>query len=318
MPMPVTTRMLSMALEELTANIDKHYARDVHTTDGAVRRFHYKLKNIIGRGTFGLVSRIESADGRSLALKTVYQETRFCNREVDILLDIRHPNIVALESYFYTMRTPRGQFLHLCMEYVPTVLEDLIARGPLDMAVLRHLYRQALRGLAYLHGLKICHRDIKPANILVDDGWNLKICDFGSAKYIESGTPNITYICSRYYRAPENLLGCPRYGTKMDVWALALVFVEFRYPRPLFKGASVEEMVGLILGTVETDERAFRFYGYAPGYIPRPAGLRNVLSAYIQTDGLLEALEASLQFDFRYRASAVELLARPFFAGAPE
>ena len=61
---------------------------------------------------------------------------------------------------------------------------------------------QMLRGLVYLHDRKICHRDLKPQNMLVTNK-RLVICDFGSAKILKPNEQNISYICSRCYRAPE-------------------------------------------------------------------------------------------------------------------
>ena len=68
---------------------------------------------------------------------------------------------------------------------------------------------QVLSGMAYLHSQGVCHRDIKPQNLLVHPETHmLKLCDFGSAKILVKGEPNVSYICSRYYRAPELLLRC--------------------------------------------------------------------------------------------------------------
>merc|ERR1712070_944209 len=69
---------------------------------------------------------------------------------------------------------------------------------------------QLFRSLAYIHSQGICHRDIKPQNLLLDpQSGILKLCDFGSAKILIEGEPNVSYICSRYYRAPELMLGQP-------------------------------------------------------------------------------------------------------------
>jgi serine/threonine protein kinase len=71
---------------------------------------------------------------------------------------------------------------------------------------------QMMRSLAYIHALGICHRDIKPQNLLVDpESGVLKLCDFGSAKQLVRGEPNVSYICSRYYRAPELIFGATDY-----------------------------------------------------------------------------------------------------------
>jgi len=70
------------------------------------------------------------------------------------------------------------------------------------------------RALAYLHETNICHRDIKPHNLLIDGKKGvLKFIDFGSAKQLVEGEPNVSYICSRYYRAPELIFGATHYTT---------------------------------------------------------------------------------------------------------
>jgi glycogen synthase kinase 3 beta len=70
------------------------------------------------------------------------------------------------------------------------------------------------RALAYLHETNICHRDIKPQNVLINgDLGVLKVIDFGSAKQLVAGEPNVSYICSRYYRAPELIFGATQYTT---------------------------------------------------------------------------------------------------------
>ena len=109
------------------------------------------------------------------------------------------------------------------------------------------------RALLYLQGVGICHRDIKPQNILVDtQTLDLKVCDFGSAKKLIKGEPNVAYICSRYYRAPELIFGADQYTVSIDVWSMACVIAEMVLGEPLFPGESaVDQLVEIIkvLGT---------------------------------------------------------------------
>lgn len=95
---------------------------------------------------------------------------------------------------------------------------------------------QLFRSLAYIHSLGVCHRDIKPQNLLLDpETAVLKLCDFGSAKQLFPGEPNVSYICSRYYRAPELIFGAINYTTKIGKFA-QLFFVFFaRIANPMIK-----------------------------------------------------------------------------------
>lgn len=99
----------------------------------------------------------------------------------------------------------------------------------------------------------ICHRDIKPQNLLVDTSSSvLKLCDFGSAKILVHGEPNVAYICSRYYRAPELIFGATTYTTAIDVWSTGCVLAELLLGAPMFPGASgMDQLVEIIkvLGT---------------------------------------------------------------------
>ena len=98
---------------------------------------------------------------------------------------------------------------------------------------------QLMRSLAYVHALGICHRDIKPQNLLVDTNKHiLRLCDFGSAKRLVQGEPNVSYICSRYYRAPELIFGATDYTPAIDVWSAGCVSAEMLLGSPLFPGES--------------------------------------------------------------------------------
>lgn len=117
---------------------------------------------------------------------------------------------------------------------------------------------QMMRSIAYIHALGICHRDIKPQNILVETSTHvLKLCDFGSAKQLIPGEPNVSYICSRYYRAPELIFGNSNYNTQIDVWSVGCCIAELMLGQPIFPGESgVDQLVEIIkiLGTPSREQ----------------------------------------------------------------
>ena len=105
-------------------------------------------------------------------------------------------------------------------------------------ASLRLLSRVS-EALGFAHAQGIIHSDIKPQNILVDTSSHiLKLCDFGSAKQLIKGEANVSYICSRYYRAPELIFGNSNYGPYIDVWSVGCVIAELMLGQPIFPGES--------------------------------------------------------------------------------
>merc|ERR1711957_103700 len=95
---------------------------------------------------------------------------------------------------------------------------------------------QLMRGLALMHGRGMLHCDIKPQNLLLDGrSHTLKICDFGTARRMVYGEKNRPYVCSRYYRAPELIVGNETFTTSVDLWSAGCVMAEMILGQPLFK-----------------------------------------------------------------------------------
>ena len=222
----------------------------------------FPKNNVIGMGAFGKVRlAIVKKTGEKVAIKKVFQDRRYKNRELPIMQELHHPNIVELKSYYCTKAENCSDdefYLNCIMEYVPQTLSDLISQNrkkktKFDDMVLKIFSYQMLKCIGYLHSLGICHRDIKPQNILIDpEDYSLKLCDFGCAKHLSPTESNIAYICSRFYRPPELVLGATFYTTQVDVWSMGCVIAELVLNKPIFPGKSAtDELLEImkILGT---------------------------------------------------------------------
>lgn len=108
---------------------------------------------------------------------------------------------------------------------------------------------QVCRGLRYLHSGGVLHRDVKPANICINQDCSVKITDFGLARVVKdisktgidnvkSKVPMTDYVATRWYRAPEVLLGSPYYGTSIDIWSFGCCLAEVYMNKPIFPGTS--------------------------------------------------------------------------------
>jgi len=220
---------------------------------------------VVGNGSFGTVVRatIQSTN-EVVAIKKVLQDKRYKNRELQIMQMVSHPCIVELKtSFFSNGDTADEVYLNLVLEYIPDTVYRVSrqfskAKSPMPMLCVKLYTYQLLRSLGYIHSLGICHRDIKPQNLLLDPTSGiLKLCDFGSAKALVPGEPNVSYICSRYYRAPELIFGATNYTTSIDIWSAGCVVAELLMGQPLFPGDSgVDQLVEIIkiLGAPTKDE----------------------------------------------------------------
>ncbi|CAM4679671.1 unnamed protein product [Lepidochelys olivacea] len=220
----------------------------------------YSDIKVIGNGSFGVVYQARLADsGELVAIKKVLQDKRFKNRELQIMRKLDHGNIVRLRYYFYSSGEKKDEvYLNLVLDFVPETVYRVArhftkAKQPIPVIYVKVYMYQLFRSLAYIHSQGVCHRDIKPQNLLVDpDTAVLKLCDFGSAKQLVQGEPNVSYICSRYYRAPELIFGATDYTSNIDIWSAGCVLAELLLGQPIFPGDSgVDQLVEIIkvLGT---------------------------------------------------------------------
>uniref|UniRef100_A0A914PVU0 Protein kinase domain-containing protein n=1 Tax=Panagrolaimus davidi TaxID=227884 RepID=A0A914PVU0_9BILA len=218
----------------------------------------YSNVRVVGNGSFGVVYAARlNGSGEHIAIKKVLQDKRYKNRELQIMRKLEHQNIVKLLYFFFCHNDERDDlYLNLILEFVPETVYRVSRQYAKQRQQLPLIY--LFRALAYLHHVGVCHRDIKPQNLLIDpDTGVLKLCDFGSAKFLIRGEPNVSYICSRYYRAPELIFGSTNYTNSIDVWSGGTVFAELLLGHPIFPGDSgVDQLVEIIklLGTPSREQ----------------------------------------------------------------
>ncbi|XP_017025381.1 glycogen synthase kinase-3 alpha [Drosophila kikkawai] len=208
------------------------------------------IKALIGNGSFGRVYKAQMRGSEEpVALKHCYFNARYQQREVEIFKQLEdHCNIVKLimHSNVILGNPPKGSII-LIMEYMPMNLLEYIKgyrnnQQPKEAEIyVRILSYQMFRGLGYLHSLGICHRDIKPDNLLVDSqSMQLKLADFGTAKNLVKQTPNLTYVGSRLYRAPQLFAKYDCYDCSIDIWSAGCVLAELLKGTPLFESNKVD------------------------------------------------------------------------------
>jgi serine/threonine protein kinase len=234
--------------------------------NGQRKTLSYTAERVIGNGSFGVVFLAKVYEtGECVAIKKVLQDKRFKNRELQIMRMLKHQNVVEMKHCFYSNgdKSPDELYLNLVLEFVPDTVYRFCCQYTKNGTYVPLIYvklftYQLCRALSYIHSQNICHRDIKPQNLLIDPVTGiLKLCDFGSAKQLIKGEPNVSYICSRYYRAPELIFGSQKYTTAIDIWSLGCVLGELLIGQPLFHGeTSVDQLVEIIrvLGTPTRQE----------------------------------------------------------------
>lgn len=178
---------------------------------------------------------------------------------------------------------------------------------------------QIFRALNYVHNvIGVCHRDIKPQNILVNPHTHqLKLCDFGSAKMLVPGEPNISYICSRYYRAPELIFGATEYTTSIDMWSVGCVLAELLLGKPLFPGESgIDQLVEVIkiLGTPTREEIKCMNPHYTEFKFPQIKAhpWHKIFNKRIPGEAV-DLVSRLLQYSPNMRCTPLEACAHPFF-----
>jgi len=289
----------------------------------------YDVLGVVGEGAYGVVLKCRNKDtGEVVAIKKfkeseedeVVRKTTL--REVKLLRIMRHENIVQLKEAFR-----RKGKLYLVFEFVEKSMLDILEAHPngVDTDTVRVLTCQLSRAIDYCHQHDVIHRDVKPENLLINPVDNaLRLCDFGFARFM-SGNPDsplTDYVATRWYRAPELLLGSTKYGKDVDIWALGCIMGELTDGQPLFAGESEVDQLFVIqkvLGPLTPEHmemflRNDRFLGIQFPDVSRPETLEK---RYVRRMPKLQMqlLKSVLVMHPPRRLSIRNVLRMPWFEG---
>lgn len=279
----------------------------------------------IGEGTYGIVYKgLDKKTGMLVAMKKIRLESEdegvpsTAIREISMLRELRHPNIVCLEDVI--MQENR---LYLIFEFIQMDLKrfmDNMAESIMDKMLVKSFLYQICQGMCFCHQRRVLHRDLKPQNLLVDpDKQTIKLADFGLARAI--GIPIRAYtheVVTLWYRAPEVLLGAHRYSTGVDVWSIGCIFAEMARKKPLFQGDSEIDQLFRIFRILATPtEQNWEGISQLPDYKPtfprwRGNHLEVKMANSLDTTGM-ELLSGMFVYNPTERISAKQMLKHAYF-----
>ncbi|OHT15750.1 CMGC/DYRK/DYRK2 protein kinase [Tritrichomonas foetus] len=296
--------------------------------------YRYEVRSILGKGAFGQVLRCtDHKTKENVALKIIINTSQMKiqgEAEIQMLhfLNEEDPNdvshIVRVKDSFVFRNHSCVVFEVLGQNLYEFSRSNFFKRAAIGQV--KTIGRQILRALQFTHGRGIVHCDMKPENVLLLLGSNtkVKVIDFGSACYI--GQKHFDYIQSRFYRAPEVMLGI-KYGPPMDIWSFACIIAELATGRPLFAGENECHQLQLqmqMLGKVPNhvlaiSKRRDIFFDMDGKIYPvngrrkKPGSLTIQRATGINDPQFLDLLSKCLEWDQNKRITASEALKHPFF-----
>ncbi|XP_053303226.1 mitogen-activated protein kinase 15 isoform X3 [Pleuronectes platessa] len=282
---------------------------------------------------YGIVWKaVDRQSGEIVAVKKIFDAFRNRTdaqrtfREIMFLQEFGdHPNIVKLLN---VIRAQNDKDIYLIFEYMDSDLHAVIKKGSLLKDIhKRYVMYQLFKGVKYLHSGNVIHRDQKPSNVLLDTDCVVKLCDFGLARSLnqiqeDSGNPALTeYVATRWYRAPEILLGSTRYTKGVDMWSLGCILGEMLLGKALFPGTStinqIEKIMIAIPHPSPEDVLAIKSE-YGSSVIQRmllkpQVSLEDLLKPSVPPDAL-DLLRGLLVFNPDKRLTAEQALQHPYVA----
>jgi len=294
----------------------------------------FQIEEVIGKGSYGVVAAaIDTHTGERVAIKKIkdvfenVSDAARILREIKLLRLLRHPNIVQIKHIMLPPTRREFRDIYVVFELMESDLHQVIkANDNLTPEHHRFFLYQLLCALKYIHAAHVFHRDLKPRNILANSDSKLKICDFGLARASFNDSHSAIfwtdYVATRWYRAPE-LCGSffSNYTPAIDIWSIGCIFAEVLTGTPLFPGRNVVHQLDLItdlLGTPSMESLSQICSDKARKYLigmPRKPPIPFSHKFHNADPSALRLLERLLAFDPKYRPTAEEALADPYFRG---
>ncbi|XP_023212142.1 cyclin-dependent kinase-like 4 isoform X2 [Centruroides sculpturatus] len=287
----------------------------------------YEKISKIGEGSYGVVFKCRRRENGQIVAVKKYVETeddplikKIAMREIRMLKQLKHVNLVNLIEVFRRKRK-----LHLVFEYCDHTVLDILEKhtnGVPDHMTKRIIW-QTLQAINFCHMHNCIHRDVKPENILLTKEGIVKLCDFGFARTMNPGEKYTDYVATRWYRAPELLVGDTQYGPAVDVWAIGCVTAELMKGEALWPGKSDVDQLYLICKTlgnlIPRHIQIFKSNDFFSGVnIPEPdsrESLESKMPPSVNEQGL-DFLKRCLDKDPQMRYTCEQLLKHSYFDNA--
>jgi dual specificity tyrosine-phosphorylation-regulated kinase 2/3/4 len=298
--------------------------------------YRYEILKVLGSGSFGQVLLVKDhKTQKNCALKIIRNKARFHQQalvEVEILKVLSEKDSNELYSVVHIIDHLMFR-KHMCIvfELLHINLYELLKTNDfngLSNSLIRRFANQIAQALKLLARYQIIHCDLKPENILLKQAnrSTIKVIDFGSSCFYDKRV--YTYIQSRFYRAPEIILGIP-YTTAIDVWSLGCILVELHTGYPMFPGESEAEQIVCIMevfglppkNIMKQATRASKFFDSenipknltnSRGKTRKPGSknIENILKG--AEPGLVDIVKRCLDWDPVSRINPDELLSHPW------
>jgi len=303
----------------MSEDIDQHVLRK------------YEIGQRVGKGAYGIVWKaVEKKTRATVALKKIFDafqnstDAQRTFREIMFLQELNanhHENIIRL---YNVLKADNDKDIYLVFQYMEINLHAVIRAKLLEDVHKKYILYQICKALYYMHSGDLLHRDMKPSNVLLNSDCHVKLCDFGLARSVaetDDADQNVVmtdYVATRWYRAPEILLGSTKYTKGVDMWSIGCILAELLLGKPVFPGEStmnqLEKIVEVCGNPTEEDKKsvASKFVDSMMGSVTT-SSIKGFSQFENFDEDAKDLLKKLLVFNPTRRLSAEESLSHKYF-----